>query len=178
MTGRGIVLALAALAAAAAGTRPAMGQEATGGGQAARCSDEAYRGFDFWLGEWEVRTPSGQVAGRNRITSILSGCAIKEEWTGSRGSIGTSYNTWDAASRRWHQTWVDDQGTLLLLDGGLEDGKMVLSGERTGPNGGVVRHRLTWQPLEGGTVRQLWESSSDDGATWKTVFDGTYHRTQ
>lgn len=175
MTGRSMAITLVALLATTAGTRPARGQEAGASGQA-RCAADAYREFDFWLGEWEVRTPSGQVAGHNRITSVLSGCVIKEEWTGSRGSIGTSYNIWDAATGRWHQTWVDDQGTLLLLDGGLDGGKMVLHGERPGPNGGVVRHRVAWEPLEEGRVRQLWESSSDGGSTWTTVFDGTYHR--
>ena len=141
MTGRRIVVGLVALVAATIGSRPAVGQEAaTAGGQAGRCTGEAYRSFDFWLGEWEVRVPSGQVAGRNRITAILNGCAIKEEWSGTQGSIGTSYTMWDAASRRWHQTWVDNQGLLLLLDGGISGGKMVLRGQRPGANGAVVGH--------------------------------------
>jgi hypothetical protein len=28
--------------------------------------------------------------------------------------------------------------------------------------------------MEGGKVRQHWESSQDAGRTWKTVFDGLY----
>jgi hypothetical protein len=114
--------------------------------------------------------------GTNRITPILGGCALREEWTGTSGSVGTSYNAWDAASRRWHQTWVDNRGLLLLLDGGLADGKMVLRGERPGQGGGTVLHRISWEPLEGGTVRQLWETSNNGGATWQVAFDGAYHR--
>jgi hypothetical protein len=51
---------------------------------------------------------------------------------------------------------------------------MVLSG--TSPGDRTSRQRITWTPLEGGRLRQHWESSGDGGRTWKTVFDGTYAR--
>ena len=35
--------------------------------------------------------------------------------------------------------------------------------------------RGTWTPLEDGVVRQHFEQSGDDGATWTTWFDGYYH---
>ena len=38
--------------------------------------------------------------------------------------------------------------------------------------------RLTFTPLNSNTVRQLGESSSDGGATWKTTYDLMYHRSQ
>ena len=40
----------------------------------APCSAPEYRQFDFWLGEWEVQNPQGQVVGKNGhvITSIRS----------------------------------------------------------------------------------------------------------
>jgi uncharacterized protein DUF1579 len=133
--------------------------------------------FDFWIGDWEVRTPDGKVAGTNRVEPVLGGCAIQEHWTGSRGMSGTSLNMFDPATRRWHQTWVDDHGTLLLLDGAYTDGSMVLTGQ-TPPGPGStapMRQRITWSRLEGGDVRQLWEQSADGGATWKVIFDGHYH---
>jgi len=41
------------------------------------------------------------------------------------------------------------------------------------------RQRITWTPsLDGSEVRQHWEVSSDDGATWQTAFDGHYRRRQ
>jgi hypothetical protein len=52
----------------------------------------------------------------------------------------------------------------------------VLSGERPGREAGVVRHRITWTPLPDGTVRQHWQASRDDGATWDDLFDGRYVR--
>ncbi|CAN5170593.1 hypothetical protein BH11PSE14_BH11PSE14_24070 [soil metagenome] len=40
--------------------------------------------------------------------------------------------------------------------------------------GVVQRERITWTPNADGSVRQFWESSSDDGKRWTTAFDGLY----
>src|SRR3954467_12481658 len=34
----------------------------------APCGTPPYRQFDFWLGDWEVRSAAGQLLGHNRIT--------------------------------------------------------------------------------------------------------------
>ena len=138
------------------------------------CAAPEYRQFDFWLGEWSVTDPGGKAAGVNRITRILGGCALREEWTGAGGLTGTSLNMYDSPRRRWHQTWVDDKGNVLLLEGAFHGGRMVLEGDAPAESGTLVRQRITWSPLAGGRVRQLWESSTDSGKTWKTEFDGTY----
>jgi hypothetical protein len=138
------------------------------------CTAPAYRQFDFWLGDWGVTNPAGKAAGTNRITRILGGCALREEWTGTGGSAGTSLNVYDADAKRWRQTWVDDHGGVLLLTGGIQDGKMVLEGDTPAPGGKTVHQRITWTPLPGGRVRQFWDSSADGGKTWKIEFNGIY----
>jgi hypothetical protein len=140
------------------------------------CSAPEYRQFDFWLGQWEVRTPDGKHAGTNSITRILGGCVLQEHWSGVRGMHGTSFNIYDGSTGRWHQTWVDDRGTLLTLDGQLENSAMVLRGETHGRDGTTEAQRITWSRLANGRVRQLWESSRDGGGSWHVVFDGTYIR--
>jgi hypothetical protein len=45
------------------------------------CSDPAYRQFDFWLGEWEVRKPDGTLAGTNRISKEYGGCVLHERYS-------------------------------------------------------------------------------------------------
>jgi hypothetical protein len=144
----------------------------------APCTAPEYRQFDFWSGRWTVTNPAGKKAGTNVIERILGGCVLRENWTGADGSTGTSLNVYDAPARKWHQTWVDGAGGLLLLDGEFRDGKMVLEGTRPSRKGGVVQNRITWQSIGGDPdrVRQLWEASTDGGKTWKTVFDGTYAR--
>ena len=92
-----------------------------------------------------------------------------------------SLNFYDAAAGRWHQSWTDNQGQPLLLAGSLRGGRMVLesAASDSAARGGAApaaRQRVTWTPLPGGDVRQLWEVSADGGATWRTVFDGRYTR--
>lgn len=137
----------------------------------AACTGPEHRQFDFWVGDWRVTTPDGQHAGDNRIEKVLDGCALHENWQGAKGGRGFSYNIYDRARGVWHQTWVDRQGTLLMLEGGLKGGAMVLTGEQ----GGAL-NRITWTPSKDGSVRQLWETSADQGKTWQTSFDGLYRR--
>ena len=58
------------------------------------------------------------------------------------------------------------------------------AGRRHGPRGAGTRdedpsridvQRITWTQ-EGDEVRQVWETSTDDGATWTVAFDGRYRR--
>jgi hypothetical protein len=137
------------------------------------------RQFDFWLGHWTV-TASGQVAGDSRVESILDGGAMLETWTGASGNRGKSLNLYNRALGAWEQFWVDSAGDRLLLRGGLRDGgtsgaTMVLdNAHEAGP--GVRRERITWTANADGTVRQRWDLSTDDGATWQVAFDGLYTR--
>jgi len=140
-----------------------------------RCDPAEYRQFDFWLGTWQVQTPDGKVAGTNRITREYDGCVIHERYTGAKTYRGESLNSYDPARKVWHQTWVDNQGLLLLLEGGLRDKSMVLEGESIGASGKPSQQRITWTPNADGSVRQHWEASDDSGK-WTTVFDGKYTR--
>ena len=142
---------------------------------AAPCDASAHRSFDFWLGEWQVRTPDGKLAGVNRIEREYDGCVLHERYTTGRGYSGESLNVYDASRKVWHQTWVDTSGTLLLLEGGVRDGKMVLEGQTAGADAQPVRHRITWTPNPDGSVRQFWESTDAKGE-WSTTFDGMYTR--
>ena len=160
------------------GFLPALVQSQTVGSAAPPCTAPPYQQFDFWIGEWKVLTADGKAAGSSRITSILGGCVILEEWTGAGGpSIGKSFNIFDASRKRCHQSWVDNGGTLAQFDGGLTDGAMILEGPAVGPNGVTLRSRMTFTPLPDGRIRQQWENSSDGGKSWTSAFDGYYSRT-
>lgn len=155
---------------------PSAAQESVAAPPPPACTAQEHRQFDFWIGDWEVANPAGQTAGHNRIEPILGGCALRETWTGAGGSKGTSYNAYDRQRKRWHQTWVDNGGLVLRLEGGLAEGKMVMRGETLDSAGAAVLNRITWQETGPGEVRQLWEVSSDGGKTWGVVFDGRYRK--
>jgi len=147
-------------------------------GQTAPCASDDHRAFDFWLGSWEVRTPDGRVAGYNTIERAMGGCVLHEQYETPRGYQGESFNIYDASRGVWHQTWTDNGGLLLLLEGGMAGDTMVLEGQTVGTDGEVSRQRISWSRVEGdpNRVRQHWERSSDGGATWSTAFDGLYVR--
>lgn len=136
------------------------------------CATPERAQFDFWIGEWNVEA-GGQFAGTNTISREYGGCVLVERWTGAKGLTGSSFNLYLPATRQWHQTWVDSAGSLLQLYGEFRDGAMRLASR---PEGNGPLHRITWTPQADGSVRQLWESSTDGGANWTVAFDGLYRR--
>ncbi|MBP7587055.1 MAG: hypothetical protein KBA72_03835 [Thermoanaerobaculia bacterium] len=166
-----LIVSLALASAAAAQTQP-------GGKPPAPCSAPEHRQFDFWLGDWQVEVP-GKPTNKSRITRLFGACGIREEyWAGGGQYEGSSFNMYDAPRKVWHQTWVDNQGGLLALEGGMRGASMVLEGKQPGPQGGEQTSRITWTPNADGTVRQLWEISTDGGKSWTTAFDGLYRHPQ
>jgi hypothetical protein len=142
------------------------------------CDSVEYRQFDFWIGRWSV-IEGEQPAGQNTIEPDLKRCALFESWMSVDGSRGRSINFYDRNRHRWHQTWIDDRGGALELDGGLVSGSMILEGERPDAKTNIsVRHRITWTPQRDGSVRQHWQMMKAEKSTWETVFDGLYKRSQ
>jgi hypothetical protein len=164
VTPRVLACTLVALAAFALGAAPA---------SPAGCSAPEYRKFDFWIGDWDVFA-NDKPAGHNLVTREQDGCLLVEHWTSAAGGItGTSFNYYDVRDRKWHQLYLDnsgDAGAYPAMSGDLEDGRMVL---RTDP-GTKPLSRWTWSVIAPGKVRQMAESSADNGATWKTTWNSVY----
>lgn len=141
-----------------------------------KCDNVEARQFDFWIGEWDVFGPKGRQAGTNRIESAVGGCLLVENWTGTGGGSGKSFNFFDRERKQWRQVWVAAAGSLNLA-GEWRDGAIRYSGETARGNGGVTQERLTFTPSAAdGSVRQFWEQSADGGKTWGVAFDGKYVR--
>ena len=140
---------------------------------AVTCGAPENRQFDFWVGDWQVHKPDGSFAGINRVTLEYGGCVVHERYATGRGYSGESLNTYDAARRVWHQTWVVDGGLLLALEGRWDGKNMVLEGTAPAADGVLTKQRITWSPNADGSVRQLWESTDRKGV-WVVVFDGRY----
>lgn len=137
----------------------------------ASCSAPEYHQFDFWLGDWDVfDVATNAKDSRVRVTRILDGCVVHEDYQSVDGHNGESFSIYDASRKIWHQTWVTNRGRLLVIEGRLEDGSMVLRGvDRTA--GGEERHvRGIWKPVEGG-VRETAFTSLDGGKSWQAWFD-------
>jgi ketosteroid isomerase-like protein len=139
-----------------------------------QCAAATYRQFDFWAGDWDVfdvDSPS-QVA-HAKVDLILDGCVLREDYQGADGHKGQSFTMYDAARNVWHQSWVTNRGELLEIEGRVDAGVMILSGEDH------TRHSLvrgSWKPVNG-EVRETAATSTDNGKTWKPWFDLVFRPT-
>ncbi len=135
--------------------------------------DDRHRAFDFWIGEWDV-FQNGALAGRNRITSILGGCLIFEEWESASGGLGKSFNYYDPGEDHWRQIWVADSGTFVEFTGAARDGGIFYTAETSNPaTGQVTYHRFEFTEHPDGGIRQFW-ATSPDREEWTTVWDAQY----
>jgi hypothetical protein len=138
----------------------------------APCTAPEFRQFDFWIGDWDTyeMADTSKVVARNRVTRMLDGCALREVYQQNDGLVGESYSLWDASRGVWHQSWVTNRGTLLLLNGRMENGRMVMTADEKMADGGSALLRGIWW-VEGEDVRSRAERSKDGGKTWAPVFD-------
>lgn len=139
-------------------------------------SDPRFHAFDFWVGDWNV-TAGGQHAGTNHISAILGQCLIFEQWTSAAGGEGKSFNYYDPAYDHWRQIWVSDSGSIIEFTGQARDDGIYYTAETTNPQDrSVTHHRFNFTQNGDGSVRQHWQTSSDAGKTWATIWDGRYER--
>src|SRR5687767_7290411 len=83
------------------------------------CSASEALQFDFWLGDWDA-TWGDTLHGTNHVEKILGSCAIQENFTDPRlNFIGKSWSVYNANTKQWQQTWVDNQGAYIALTGGM-----------------------------------------------------------
>jgi hypothetical protein len=170
MTRARAVLPCALALAAGVAAVTSMAAPAVTGAQA--CAAPEYRQFDFWLGDWDVfdRETQKQVA-RARVSSILGGCVLLEEYDDLENHGGRSFSIYDASRGLWHQSWVTDRGRLLIVEGHSHDGVMELTGsERPSAGAGERWVKGTWQRTSEG-VREVAVRSIDGKKTWQPWFD-------
>ncbi len=142
-------------------------------------TNPVYRFFDFWIGDWEAYAPDGKKAGESKIELILDSCVILENWTGStQGYEGKSMNTFNALTGMWQQTWIDNKGGMTeYVNSSWEKNKMIVTTRNEKQKDGKYKMlRMIFTKLNDDRVRQLGESSADEGKTWKTDFDLDYRR--
>jgi hypothetical protein len=142
-------------------------------------NDNVFSEFDFWLGDWVVHGPAGGRAGTNTIEKQERGCVLIEKWRNASGGTGQSINYVDKITGEWVQVWNAEGGSQINIRGGMTDQGMSLVGTlHDVARGTTVPFRALWTPLPDGRVRQFFEQSTDDGATWTTWFEGFYTRTE
>jgi hypothetical protein len=137
---------------------------------ASRCSSAEYHQLDFWIGDWDAYDVSDpQVVARLKVTPVVGGCALQEDYQQFDGMKGQSFSGYDARAGAWHQSWVTNGGTWLFMNGKFDNGTMVLIATEHKASGEALM-RSSWKAVDG-NVREWADESTDNGTTWKPMFD-------
>ena len=135
------------------------------------CSTTEASQFDFWLGNWDL-TWNDTSHGTNTILKIMDGCTINENFNSPSANYkGSSWSVYNPQSKKWQQTWVDNQGGYISLSGKFENNRMTLLTEsQKSPTGKEIMYRMVYYNITPGKFDWKWESTTDSGATWKTIW--------
>jgi hypothetical protein len=87
------------------------------------------------------------------------------------GADGRALNVFSTVPKKWHRTYGDDRGNLLVAEGEYKDGAIQLSAD-----GKRLRVQLNVFNEAPGKMRQTWQQSADDGKTWGGFSEYTYVR--
>jgi hypothetical protein len=143
------------------------------------CDTPESHQLDFWVGEWELTYASAKgepAKSRNRITKTLDGCAVLEEFNGAPGTKldGRSFSTFDRATKRWKQVWVDNTASYLDFEATTVDGNMAFA-RSVAKDGKTTYQRMVFRDVKADGLKWLWQQSTD-GSTWNTQWEIDYKR--
>jgi hypothetical protein len=137
------------------------------------------RQLDFWLGDWHVSAPGSAPNAASKVSLALDKCMVIENWDGGRGHVGKNVFAYSPDDNSWHALFADNKGRVhVFLKSQVSSGSAEFSSPSRGPDGQPVLNRVTIVRLGPDKVEQLWEKSTDNGATWSTEFRGEYTRSQ
>jgi len=148
----------------------------------APCSGPEWKQLDFWVGEWDLtwpaRGPNPAGTASNRIEKVLGGCVVEESFAanGPAALVGRSFSAYDARAKRWRQTWVDNEGSYLDFEGGLDGGNMALIHHSTTREGQPQMGRMVFLNVTADSLDWRWEKSLDGGKTWQLQWPIHYVR--
>ncbi len=147
------------------------------------CAVPFYRELDFTVGEWQVfHKSTGKIAGYDRITRTLRGCAIQQSWISLDDHFSSEYVPFRMYGKsltafdgsKWVHMWVDSHAGVQILKGGPEKDKFVLKTEETIAG---FEYMLIWQKQEDDTLintlqrRNVSDSNADE---WEILHDWVY----
>jgi hypothetical protein len=147
--------------------------EPSSGPTAACATDTRYLALSFLEGLWRVQIDGTPRTPRSRLSWILSGCALLEEYA---GGAGRSVTYRDPVSGVWHQDYVDSQQLTLRLFGTVAADTLVMrdSGQ-VGRDGRRSFNRFQWsrRTTEPGFVQEWWVRRPS-AARFEKIFTGVY----
>jgi len=137
-------------------------------------STQETRQLDYWLGNWTMG--SGADKSTSTVTLSLDKCMFVEHWENGKGHVTEKMFGYSPEDKNWYGMFADNQGRVHVFAGKVAAGVAEFQGPSVGRDGETVLNRIKVVRKTPDKVEQLWEQSTDNGANWKTVFQGEYSR--
>lgn len=135
------------------------------------------RQLDYWLGDWTISGPGASPSAASHVYLALGKCVVIESWDGGRGDIGENIFGYSAGDKSWHGFFADSRGHVhVFVDGKIASGTAEFTGPSRGENGESVLNRIRIVRLGPDKAEQVWDKSTDNGATWSNEFRLQYSR--
>lgn len=134
------------------------------------------RQLDFWIGDWTVTYPGMAGSAASKVSLDLNKCLLVESWDGAKAHSGKNMFAYSADDQVWHGMFADNEGRVHIFEGKVSNGLAEFTGPSRGPDAQKVLNRIKVVRQDANNVEQSWEKSTDNGATWTTVFHGHYSR--
>lgn len=134
------------------------------------------RQLDYWLGDWTISGPGASANAVSKVYATLDQCMIVESWDGGRGHKGRNMFAYSSDDKSWHGMFADNQGRVHVFQGKAASDAAEFVGPSRGASGETDLNRIRIIRINPDKVEQVWEKSTDNGATWKEEFRGKYQR--
>jgi hypothetical protein len=140
-------------------------------------ADSSARQLDFWLGDWSVGTTEAPNTGHSKVSLALDGCLVSETWasdgTDHKGENVMAYNRDD---KTWRGLFIDNRGRVHALRGVVTAMAVEFQGPSRDESGKMILTKVKIVRLSHDHVEQIWQKSSDNGASWTTDVRMQYAR--
>ena len=140
------------------------------------CATVHHREFDYFIGNFRVFNRSGKQIATDEVTPEMDGCALLERWHGRTGE-GVGYSGYDDTRKQWVQTFFQNDGTVLVFHGNMTPAGLLISGIDYPKPGVTELNRVLFRRLPDG-FEEYWTVSTDNGKSWRPVFDGFFRRSR
>jgi hypothetical protein len=138
--------------------------------------------FDFWVGNWTgyyYGKDSAKTNVKNNIIKTLDGKVIQENFEDPSNKFkGTSISVYNPKNKTWHQAWADNQGGYFNFIGELNDNKRIFKTIPKEVKGKLFIQRMVFHNITKNAFTWDWESSVDNGKTWKLNWQLFYEKIQ
>ena len=133
------------------------------------------RQLDYWLGNWTLG--SGADKSISKVSLSLDKCVFVEQWENGKGHITEKMFAYSPEDKNWYGMFADNEGRVhVFLDGKVSSDVAEFHGPSRGPNGEAVLNRLKVVRVSAVKLEEIWEKSTDNGATWTTAYRAEYSR--